>query len=264
MIRNERSENETLLWVRFCSSELEAKSVPIYELGQTLVALQTIIHKVYWYTQEHPSKRRMGLPRDVRNRLALRVKERQVGSDQYGLVPFLSDPVVIGIIASMVGTAFIELSKYVYKQIKRRNNSRSAPMTSAIYNQVNIIVDRINNTGGITKIEVSIPSESKPLVFDKSVQKYIREIRSEPIYGETTQIEGQLIRLDVRFFTGFIQTRSGYVRLHLSPEDFNRIRYQSQGAPMIKVEGRYLYFLGREGGRFDEFEVFEILDIQPE
>lgn len=264
MTNNEKLQDESLLWVRFYGPELEAKSVPIYELGQTLVALQTIIHKVYWYTQEPPSKRRIGLSRDVRNRLALRIKERQVGSDLYALSSFLSDPYVIGIIASLVGTAFFTLGAYVHKQIRQRNNSRSAPMTSAIYNQVNILVDRINNTGGITKIEVSIPSESKPLVFDESVQQYLREIRSEPIYGETTQIEGQLSRLDVRFFTGFIHTRPGYVRLHLSPEDFNRIRYQSQGAPMIKVEGRYLYFLGREGGRFNEFEVSKILDIQPE
>ena len=262
MITSDRLENETLLWVRFYGPELETKSVPIYELGQTLVALQTIIHKVYWYTQTHPSKGRIGLSRYDRNRLALSVKERQVGSDLYGLIPFLSDPYIMGIITGAVGTAIFELGKYVYKQVKQ--NSRSAPMTSAIYNQVNIIVNRIDNTGGITKIELSTPGETKPLVFDKSVQQYVREVRSEPIYGEIIQIEGQLTRLDVRFFAGFIQTRSGYVRLHLSPEDFNRIRYQSQGASTIKVEGQYMYFLGREGSRFDEFEVYKILDIQPE
>jgi hypothetical protein len=262
MSSNEKLQDESLLWVRFYGPELEAKSVPIYELGQTLVALQTIIHKVYWYTQAHPAKGRIGLPRDVRNRLALRVKERQVGSDLYGLIPFLSNPYVIGIITGVIGTAFFELGQYIYKQIKQ--NSRNAPMTSAIYNQVNIIVNRVDNTGGITKIELSIPGEPKPLVFDESVRQYVREIMSKPIYGETTQIEGQLSRLDVRFFTGFIQTHSGYVRLHLSPEDFDRIRYQSEGASWIRVEGRYLYFLGREGGRFDEFEVSKILDTWPE
>lgn len=262
MTSDENSQDENLLWVRFHGPELKAKSVPIYELGQTLVALQTIIHKVYWHTQEPSAKGRIELPRDVRNRLALRIKERQTGSDWYALVPFLSDPYVVSTIGSTVATVIIELGKYVYKQMKR--NSRNAPMTSAIYNQVNIIVDRIDNTGGITKIEVSSTSEPKPLVFDKSVQQYVREIRSEPIRGETTQIEGQLTNLDVRFFAGRIWTRPGQVRLHLSPEDFNQIRYQSQGAPTIKVEGRYLYFLGREGGRLEEFEVSKILDIQPE
>jgi len=262
MMNNEKLQDESLLWVRFYGPELETKSVPIYELGQTLVALQTIIHKVYWHTQEPPPKGRIELPRDLRNELALRIKERQTGSDWYGLVPFLSDPYVVGIISSMVATAVTALGQYVYRQIK--SNSRNAPMTSAIYNQVNIIVDRINNTGGITKIEVSIPSEPKPLVFDKSVQQYVREIRSEPIYGETTEIEGQLTSLDVRFSTGLIRTRPGQVRLHLSPEDFNQIRYQSQGAPTIKVGGRHWYVLGREGGRYDEFEVSKILDIQPE
>lgn len=258
------TDNEALLWLKFYGPQLEIKSVPIYELGQTLVALQTIIHKVYWYKQEPPPKGRIGLSREVRNQLALRIKEWRTGSDLYGLVPFLSNPYVSGTIGSLLGAGFLVLGSYVYKQIKGKNNSPNAPITSAIYNQVNIIVNRISNVGGISKIEVTLPGEPNPLVFDKSVQQYVREIKSEPIFGDLTKIEGQLSRLDVRNYTGFIQTRSGYVRIHLIPEDFDRIRYQSQGAPTVVVEGRYLYFLGREGGRFDEFEVTKILDILPE
>lgn len=264
MTSSEGLRNESLLWVRFYGPELEAKSVPIYELGQTLVALQTIVHKVYWYDQEPTPKGRIRLSRHDRNQLALRVKEREAGSDQYGLSPFLSDPVVVGIIASMIARAFEALGKYVYGQIKGRGKSRDAPLTSAIYNQVNVIVNRINNTGGIVRVDLSIPGASKPLVFDRSVQQYVRELRFEPVYGETTQIEGELSRLDVRHFTALIQTGSGYVRIHLTPEDFEHIRYHSGGAPTIKVEGRYMYFLGRENGRFDEFEVFSILDMEPE
>ncbi len=258
------TDNQALLWLKFYGPQLEIKSVPIYELGQTLVALQTIIHKVYWYKQEPLPKRKIGLSRESRNQLALRVKERRTGSDIYGLVPFLSDPLISGIITSLLGATFYALGSYVYKRIKGKDNSPEAPITSAIYNQVNIIVDRINNIGGISKIEISVPSEPKPLVFDESVREYVRGIRSEPIFGDLTEIEGQLIRLDVRHYTGFIQTRSGYVRIYLSPEDFDQIRYQSQGAPTIVVEGQYLYFLGREGSRFDEFRVSKIIDIQPE
>jgi hypothetical protein len=40
-------EDETLIWLRFEGEGLDIRGVPVYELGEVLIALQRIVHKAY-------------------------------------------------------------------------------------------------------------------------------------------------------------------------------------------------------------------------
>jgi hypothetical protein len=42
-------KEEPSLWLKFSGEELDVRSIPIYELGDTLIAVQRIIHKTFQF-----------------------------------------------------------------------------------------------------------------------------------------------------------------------------------------------------------------------
>ncbi|MEX0964513.1 MAG: hypothetical protein WDZ52_10800 [Pseudohongiellaceae bacterium] len=68
--------DESSLWLKFTGENLDMRSVPIYELGDTLVAVQRIIHKAFLY-QNDRLKKRAQLTQDERKRLSLQIVERR-------------------------------------------------------------------------------------------------------------------------------------------------------------------------------------------
>jgi hypothetical protein len=50
-------KDEPALWIKFSGELLDLRSIPIYELGDTLVAIQRIIHKTFLHNEERLQKR---------------------------------------------------------------------------------------------------------------------------------------------------------------------------------------------------------------
>ena len=84
---------EPSLWLKFSGSQLDVRSIPIYELGDTLIAMQRIVHKSFLFENDR-LKKHAQLTQDERARLSLQISERRKSSDLYGLIPFMVDPTI--------------------------------------------------------------------------------------------------------------------------------------------------------------------------
>lgn len=111
---NKTTDTSTLLWVRFEGERLKKQSVPIYDLAQTFIAIQRIVNKAYLFGENRLLKGQR-LSQSEQELVALQLKERQKGSDMYGLAAFLSDPFVSTIVAPLVLDGLVALSSYAYK-----------------------------------------------------------------------------------------------------------------------------------------------------
>jgi len=106
---------EPMLWLKFSGKSLDVQSMPIYELGDTLIALQRIIHKTFLHDQER-LKKHAQLTQEERKRLSLQITDRKKSSDLYALVPFVADPAVQQNIAMLLKFGLGALAKYALKK----------------------------------------------------------------------------------------------------------------------------------------------------
>jgi len=263
-ISNIQSE-DILIEIKFRGPDLKYKSIPIYEVGQTFVAFQTIIHKAFLF-ENGRIKKGAQLTSDERRKLALRINQQRIGSDIYELIPFLSDPVISSILGSVIVRAFQALGEYTFRRIRNKKKDRESNqiLIGAIYNQVNVIADRIGNIGGINNIEISdqtLPG-MQPIIINKDVRDYIRELGAVPLEGDVTQIEGVVVRLYTRESSVLIQNIAGeYTKVKLRSQDFDRVRYQADEDSVVKFEGKHVYWLGKETSKFSYFQADRILAI---
>jgi len=84
-------KEEPSLWLKFSGEDLDVRSIPIYELGDTLVAVQRIIHKTFLFENDR-LKKHAQLTQEERRRLSLQISEsingvwsRIVTFRQYGV-----------------------------------------------------------------------------------------------------------------------------------------------------------------------------------
>jgi len=265
-------EGESVLWLKFEGRDLDKKTLPIYELGTTFMAIQQIINKAYLFQEKRLGKGSQTTWQD-RQSLALQITDHKKSSDVYGLGSFLSNPYVTNIIGGLISIALFELGKYALKHIsihgqrddQSSNSLGTSIFTGAIYNQVTVVVDRIDNIGGVDKIIFSQSKgfDSSNVTFDKSVSKYVRSLRNKPVLGEVEHIEGRLLKLDIQKYIAVIQRRPrDYVNVHLTPEDFNTIRYRADTDNIVSFTGNPIYILGKETSKFSEFSAISIKEIR--
>jgi hypothetical protein len=147
---------EPSLWLKFSGEELDVRSVPIYELGDTLVAIQRIIHKTFLFENDR-LKKRAQLTQDERQRLSLQISERRKSSDLYALVPFAFDPALQQYLLSLLKVGLDTLAKYALKSVlsdtsKQRSGTTSlrardvegSVLVGAIYAETVQITNHIN------------------------------------------------------------------------------------------------------------------------
>ena len=92
MREREKYENG-IFTVRFIGEDLDKHGVSIYDLSQTLLAMQRIVHKAYLAQNERLEKG--AFPnKEERESLALQLGERRRASDAFALIPLLTDPTV--------------------------------------------------------------------------------------------------------------------------------------------------------------------------
>ena len=125
-----KTDQTPLLWVRFEGEKLDQQSIPIYDLAQVFIAVQRIVNKTYLYNEKRLLKGEK-LTQSEQELVSLQLKERQKGSDIYGLSSFLEDPVVTNIIIPLVLEGLVALGAYTYRTVVQKNKKESseAPQT---------------------------------------------------------------------------------------------------------------------------------------
>jgi hypothetical protein len=241
---------------------------PIYELGDTLVALQRVIHKTFLQNNDR-LKKGAHLTRDERKRLSLQISERNKSSDLYALVPFVTDIAVQQYLATLLKIGLGALGKYALKSVlsdlQQPKENRNSPIArdntgvliGAIYAETVQITNHINNIGGVESIEL-IPAQRldiRPIKFTPETQEYVRGIVNESYQGEFEEIVGYVTRLYPNRLIAEIKLAPGrYVKVHLTEEAFRFVRYETGEDDALLFKGRPIIRLGKDIMSYQEFE----------
>jgi hypothetical protein len=261
-------KEETLL-LKFDFKRRDVFSVPIYELGDTLVAIQRIVHKSYLFEKDRLRKGAK-LSQAERRNLSLRICEQRDGSDIYALAPFAGDPMVQQALQHTLKFGLQALSKYVMQKVLRDNGKTAPDKTSiqmkdvegsalagAIYAETVQITNHIYNIGNVESVQL-IPNDTfniPTIKMTSETQKYVRSIKSESFRGEFCEIVGEVTRLlPNRSVAEIRMMPSRYVKVGLSEESFRFVRYETEQEQRIKFTGFPLLRLGDENALFEEFE----------
>lgn len=260
---------EPSLWLKFSGKELDVRSVPIYELGDTLVAIQRIIHKTYLFKNDR-LKKNAHLTQDERQRLSLQISERKKSSDLYALTPFAADPVLQEYLCTLLKVGLGALTKYALQSVltdatKKKQGTTSiqardvegSVLVGAIYAETVQITNHIHNIGGIESIEL-IPSSNlnvSPVTITTETQKYVREIVNESYRGAHEEIVGYVTRLHPnRLLADIKLAPTRYVKVGLNEDAFRFVRYNTEPEQQLRFKGYPIVRLGKDMAAFQEFE----------
>lgn len=259
---------DTLLSLKFSGESLDVRSVPIYELGDTLVALQRMVHKTF-LAEEERLRKRAQLTRVERKRLSLQISERTKSSDLYALVPFLADTETRNYLAALMKIGLGALARYALgrvfssEQSAHRQTSvkvgdiEGSLLVGAIYAETVQITNHINNIGGVDRIDL-IPGDralGSPVILTPETQKYVRQIANERYRGPPEEIVGYVTRMYPNRLLAQIKVGPArYVKVGLDEEMFRFVRYKTQPEEELRFKGRPLIRLGKDRKNYDEFE----------
>lgn len=109
-------KDEPALLLKFSGEDLDIRSVPIYELGETLMAIQRIVHKTFLYDSQR-LKKHAQLTNEERVGLSLQISERRKSSDVYALIPFVSDPATQQYLLMLLKIGLGSLAKYTLQTV---------------------------------------------------------------------------------------------------------------------------------------------------
>jgi hypothetical protein len=260
---------EPVLWIRFVGPELSVRSLPIYELGESFIAVQRMVNKVYAVQQGRKNGRQ--LTHEERKASALQVVTRSKQSDAYGLASILENQMVVPLITAVLTT----ISQYVLKRVfdkapedknrinvKGSNNqivmgSHNQVLVGSFYNDLRKLTERVDNIGGVERIELSesVQGRSQPVVIDHRTREYVRSLAGQRLYGERRETEGRIISLHPNSLVVVIrQGPRRDIKVHLTPQHFNVVRYDAEIDDTVTVVGKPIFFFGQAKDDFDEFE----------
>lgn len=259
------SYESSYLTIRFRGEGYEERGAWIYDLGNVLISLQKILHKIYLIENERFSKKAVPKKHE-REMLSMQIGERRSNSDAFGLIPIVADNNNLNILYEVVKTSFAALSEYYLKDIIDRVGSRGSEkekmIIGAIYADTVNVVDRVGSTGGADRIEIGAPAipNAGSISFDESHKDYCREIKEEFTLGEYTSIVGIVYRLyPISDIVTIKRESDTNVNIHLvNPDHFERIRYSPSDASAIRFYGRPRIRFGLNTGYIEEFEAYEI------
>lgn len=260
-------KEEPSLWLKFSGEELDVRSIPIYELGDTLVAVQRIIHKTFLFENDR-LKKHAQLTQEERKRLSFQISERRKSSDLYALIPFAADPALQQYLLTLLKVGLGTLAKYALKSVLspqpksgttsiQARDVEGSVLVGAIYAETVQITNHINNIGGIDSIEL-IPSPTlniSSIKLTPETQTYVREIANESYRGEPDEIVGYVTKMSPNRLLAEIKLApSRYVKVGLSEKDFDFVRYETVAEQQLRFKGRPVVRLGKDLNTFQEFE----------
>lgn len=263
------SETTPSLWLKFSGKGLDVRSIPIYELGDTLVAVQRIIHKTFLF-ENNRLRKHAQLTQLERAQLSLQISERRKSSDLYALIPFVADVALQAYLITLLKVGVGTLAKYAVKSVLSNDEKPKAGATTvqardvqgsvlvgAIYAETVQITNHINNIGGIESIEL-IPAggmEASPVKFTADTQSYVREIANVGYRAAPEEIVGHVTRLlPSRLIAQIKLAPARYVKVGLSEENFHFVRYKTEADQRLRFKGHPIVKLGKDESTYQEFE----------
>lgn len=256
---------EVGVWLKFIGEELDVRSVPIYELGDSLMAIQRIVNKTFLFNN-HRLRKRAQLTDEERRTLALQIGEHRKSSDLYALLPFAADPTLQRYLGELLKIGLGTLGKYALRSVLRDSDKKSPSITAgdldhsiligAIYAETVQLTNHIDNVGGIRAIELIPQGFRMPRVhLDQDTQKYVRGIVNESYTGRRTSISGEVKHLSPERLLAQVRVARGWeVRVALSEENFRFVRYSTEPSQRLTFTGHPIIRLGRDPTGFEEFE----------
>ena len=265
-------KNEAIL-LKFSGEGLDMRSVPIYELGDTLVAVQRIVHKAFLFENSRLTKHAQ-LTQIERKRLSLQIHDRRKSSDAYALIPFLSNPIVQQCLATFLKVGMETLAKYALQTVfsnkpkvereKTAINARDIEgslFVGAIYAETVQITNHINNIGGVETIEL-IPEgglDVAPIKLTQDTQKYVRDLSHQSFRGKIQEIIGSVTRLiPNRLIAEIKLAPARYVKVGLTEDAFLFVRYNTEQDQLLRFRGHPISRLGEDLTTFREFEAISV------
>ncbi|MCK4824877.1 hypothetical protein KA005_54500 [bacterium] len=266
-MRNIASETtKEVLAIKFVGEDLDLTSVPIYELGEVFIAYQRIIYKIFLF-ENRRLKKGAKLLREERQRMALQVLDRRKESDLWALVPFISEPAVIDTIRNLVNASLIELGRYALQSLFGKDEESGRPtgsqITGAIHAETVTITNHIYNIGNIERVEfhgganISAP----PVIFTGETRDFVRDVPYQTYEGPPQEIQGTVTKLFPNRLIAEVCLRPGqYVKVNLSDDTFNDVRYRTGQGDLVTFLGRPVYRLGKDD--FEEFQADKLVSTE--
>ena len=256
-------ESEDVLRIKFYGEALSEKSVPIYELASSLIAVQRIVHKSALYSEDRLRKGVL-LPPRRRESLALQITTHQKSSDLWGFAPYLIDPATGPIIQGLIILGIGAVGAYVGRKIASgKEDPPDQKLVVNIYPEVKQIADRINNVGGIEKIEFRQPLEpvEKVITIDADTQEYVRRLEHELVPGNRMIISGAVTRIMPQSLRLDLQDAPGhYIHVKMDFDLFERVRrLPTLTEREIRFEGTPMYRVGDSGSGITEFQADRLI-----
>jgi hypothetical protein len=269
MKQREQFENGVLS-VRFVGAQLNQHGVSIYDLGESLLAIQRIVHKAFLAEQgrlvkgAYPSK-------EEREELALQLGERRRQSDAFALVPILSDPAVQMVLLKLMDYIASGLIGYfvgdVVERIRKEPDPNKKIFIASIYKEVEGIAVRVGTAGGVESVVLGSPAMERDTLatFNGDTKNYLAEIKNENFLGGYEEIRGRVYKLYPNSnIVGIRRAGGKTVTVFLSERDFEVIRYLKEKNPLFLFKGHPVYKLGAETKSVTEFDADEIERIYEE
>lgn len=269
MQKRERFENG-LYSIRFVGESLKHRGVSIYDLSNSLLAIQRIVHKAHLSIEDRLVK---GAFPDTAERqaLALQIGERRRESDAFALLPVLSDPQVQQYMAKLADYVFSGIVGYyvgdVLKRVQREKDLNKQIFIGSIYTEVANIVNRVDAAGGVEGINIGAPSLGRETIasFDSDSKDYLSSLKGEIVLGGYQEIKGKVYKLYPASKIVAIRRGGGRtVSVFLNDGDFDRIRYHRETNPMYVFRGRPRFQFGVETKVVSEFVADEIEYVSDE
>jgi hypothetical protein len=269
MKQRERFE-QGVLSVRFVGDQLHQHGVSIYDLGESLLAIQRIVHKAFLAEQgrlikgAYPSK-------EERGELALQLGERRRQSDAFALVPILSDPAVQMVLLKLMDYVASGLIGYfvgdVVDRIRKEPDPNKKIFIASIYKEVEAIAVRVGTTGGVESVVLGSPMLDRESLatFNTDTKNYLVNIKDENYLGAYEEIKGRVYKFyPDSNIVGIKRSGGKTVTVFLNEQDFEKIRYLKERNPLYLFKGHPIYRLGAETKSITEFDADEIERIYEE
>lgn len=250
--------DDSLIRIRFIGDSLQTRSVPVYELGQALIALQRLIHKAHLSKTQRLT--RSNFPsKEERIALAMQLGERRRASDGYALVPVHDDslPHLSELTEFALRNVFAYGSVRDFDRFQNIEDDRKLYIIN-IYNQVADLANRIGNIGGIESIEIAgrTPTPIPTVYITQETIQLVKEVKGRLVRGPLMCIEGEVSELNPATNTVriYLQDAGRFVAIRLTPHQFHEVRYSQIQNPRIFVTGWPLHKMGVESLKFESFD----------
>jgi hypothetical protein len=259
-----------LLSLRFTGENIGERGVSIYDLGESLLAIQRIVHKAY--LAKYGRLVKGAFPnKDERPELALQLGERKRESDAFALIPILTDPAVQESMKNLVNYVISGIVGYytgdLLDRVRKEKDHDKQIFIGSIYTEVAHIANRVDASGGVDGITIGAPAMQQETVvaFTRDTKDYLVELRGETYLGKHQEIKGSVYKLYPASKIVAIKRPGGTtVSIFLTEKEFDEIRYHQETNPMFIFKGRPIYKFGIETKSISDFDADEIEHIQDE